>query len=135
MVAAAEEHGLRLHGPGRALQAGVCHRIVVEEYARPGDIVVLTDSHTPTAGVMNAFAFGVGSTAMTFALRTGLIPVTVPKVVDPKMELSSNMVISHVSCFVNGYFLPKIKDVIHTGSIVSLHESVCTLCLPHCIVQ
>ena len=81
MVAAAEEHGLRLHGPGRALQAGVCHRIVVEEYARPGDIVVLTDSHTPTAGVMNAFAFGVGSTAMTFALRTGLIPVTVPKVV------------------------------------------------------
>jgi 3-isopropylmalate/(R)-2-methylmalate dehydratase large subunit len=81
MVEAAEEHGLRLHGPGRALQAGVCHRIVVEDYARPGDIVVLTDSHTPTAGVMNAFAFGVGSTAMTFALRTGLIPVTVPKVV------------------------------------------------------
>ena len=81
MVAAAEEHGLRLHGPGRDLQAGVCHRIVVEDYARPGDLVVLTDSHSPTAGVMNAFAFGVGSTAMTFALRTGLIPVTVPKVV------------------------------------------------------
>jgi 3-isopropylmalate/(R)-2-methylmalate dehydratase large subunit len=54
---------------------------VVEDYARPGDICVLTDSHSPTAGVLNAFAFGVGSTAMTFALRTGLIPVTVPKVV------------------------------------------------------
>ena len=50
-------------------------------HARPGDVVVLTDSHTPTAGVLNAFAFGVGSTAMAFALRTGLIPVTVPKVV------------------------------------------------------
>ena len=81
MISAAESHGLRIHGPGRPLQAGVCHRIVVEEYARPGDIIVLTDSHTPTAGVMNAFAFGIGSTAMTFALRTGLIPVTVPKVV------------------------------------------------------
>ncbi len=81
MVAACEKHGLRLHGPGRALDPGVCHRLVVEQYARPGDIVILTDSHTPTAGVLNAFAFGVGSTAMTFALRTGLIPVTVPKVV------------------------------------------------------
>lgn len=81
MVAAAKQNGIRLHGPGRELPPGVCHRVVVEQYALPGDIVVLTDSHTPTAGVLNAFAFGVGSTAMAFALRTGLIPVTVPKVV------------------------------------------------------
>ncbi|NOY27780.1 MAG: hypothetical protein GXP62_18100 [Oligoflexia bacterium] len=81
MLDACQKHGLRLHGPGRALPAGVCHRLVVEQYASPGDIVVLTDSHSPTAGVLNAFAFGVGSTAMTFALRTGLIPVTVPKTV------------------------------------------------------
>jgi 3-isopropylmalate/(R)-2-methylmalate dehydratase large subunit len=81
MVAACEQNGIRLHGPGRAHPAGVCHRIVVEDYALPGDVVVLTDSHTPTAGVLNTFAFGVGSTAMAFALRTGLIPVTVPKVV------------------------------------------------------
>jgi len=81
MVEAARVNGIRLHGPGRDLPPGVCHRVVVEQYAQPGDIVVLTDSHTPTAGVLNAFAFGVGSTAMAFALRTGLIPVTVPKVV------------------------------------------------------
>ena len=81
MVDACAEYGIRLHGPGRAFKPGVCHRLVVEAYARPGDIIVLTDSHTPTAGVLNAFAFGVGSTAMAFAFRTGLIPVTVPKVV------------------------------------------------------
>ncbi len=81
MVEAAKKNGIRLHGPGRDFKPGVCHRIVVEDYAKPGDIIVLTDSHTPTAGVLNAFAFGVGSTAMAFALRTGLIPVTVPKVV------------------------------------------------------
>lgn len=80
MIEACERNNIRLHGPGR-LKAGVCHRIVVEDYARPGDIIVLTDSHTPTAGVMNALAFGVGSTAMAFALRTGMIPVTVPKTV------------------------------------------------------
>ncbi|MCB9754744.1 MAG: 3-isopropylmalate dehydratase [Myxococcales bacterium] len=81
MVEACERNQIRLHGPGRALQAGVCHRIVVEDYAEPGTIIVLTDSHSPTAGVLNAFAFGVGSTAMAFALRTGMIPVTVPKTV------------------------------------------------------
>lgn len=81
MVEACELYGIRLHGPGRPFHGGVCHRIVVEDYALPGTIVVLTDSHTPTAGVLNAFAFGVGSTAMAFAFRTGLIPVTVPKVV------------------------------------------------------
>lgn len=81
MVEACDAYGIRLHGPGRPFHPGVCHRIVVEDYALPGTIVVLTDSHTPTAGVLNAFAFGVGSTAMAFAFRTGLIPVTVPKVV------------------------------------------------------
>ncbi|MEN9786165.1 MAG: hypothetical protein RLZZ299_1429 [Pseudomonadota bacterium] len=86
MVAACEARGIRLHGPGRPFKPGVCHRIVVEDYALPGTIVVLTDSHTPTAGVLNAFAFGVGSTAMAFALRTGMIPVTVPKVV--RVELT-----------------------------------------------
>ncbi|MCA9712620.1 MAG: hypothetical protein KDK70_42725, partial [Myxococcales bacterium] len=77
MVEACERAGIRLHGPDRPLPAGVCHRLVVEQYARPGDVIVLTDSHTPTAGVLNAFAFGVGSRAMAFALRTGLARVTV----------------------------------------------------------
>ncbi len=94
MVAASERDGIRLHGPGRPYPAGVCHRIVVEDYALPGDIVVLTDSHTPTAGVLNAFAFGVGSTAMAFALRTGLIPVTVPKVVRVEVSGTAKGVLS-----------------------------------------
>ncbi len=94
MVEAAKEHGLRLHGPGSDLPAGVCHRIVVEDYARPGEIIVLTDSHTPTAGVLNAFAFGVGSTAMSFALRTGMIPVTVPKTIRVVVEGDAKGILS-----------------------------------------
>lgn len=102
MVEACERYGIRLHGPGRAYPPGVCHRLVVEDYALPGTIVVLTDSHTPTAGVLNAMAFGVGSTAMAFAFRTGLIPVTVPKVVrilvkgDAKGVLSPKDLILHI---------------------------------------
>lgn len=102
MVDACEEYGIRLHGPGRPFKPGVCHRLVVEDYASPGDIIVLTDSHTPTAGVLNAFAFGVGSTAMAFAFRTGLVPVTVPKVVrvlvegEPRGVLSPKDLILHI---------------------------------------
>jgi 3-isopropylmalate/(R)-2-methylmalate dehydratase large subunit len=102
MVEVCQANGIRLHGPGRPYPAGVCHRIVVEDYALPGDVVVLTDSHTPTAGVLNTFAFGVGSTAMAFALRTGLIPVTVPKVVrvevhgGPQHVLSPKDLILHL---------------------------------------
>ena len=102
MVQACKDNGIRLHGPGRDHAPGVCHRIVVEDYAAPGDVVVLTDSHSPTAGVLNTFAFGVGSTAMAFALRTGLIPVTVPKVVrveisgTPKGVLSPKDLILHI---------------------------------------
>ena len=102
MVEACEKNGIRLHGPGRSHDPGVCHRIVVEDYGEPGDVIVLTDSHTPTAGVLNAFAFGVGSTAMAFALRTGMIPVTVPKVVrvevtgSPKGVLSPKDLILHL---------------------------------------
>ena len=94
MVQACKNNGIRLHGPGRPFKPGVCHRIVVEDYALPGDIIVLTDSHSPTAGVMNALAFGVGSTAMAFALRTGLMPVTVPKVVRVEVEGSAQGVLS-----------------------------------------
>lgn len=102
MVDACEKNGIRLHGPNRPYKAGVCHRIVVEDYAEPGMVIVLTDSHTPTAGVLNAFAFGVGSTAMAFALRTGMIPVTVPKAVRiwvkgaPKGVLSPKDLILHL---------------------------------------
>ena len=92
MVEACERNGIRLHGPGRPYPAGVCHRIVVEDYALPGDLVILTDSHSPTAGVLDAFAFGVGSTAMAFALRTGLVPVTVPKVVRIEITGSADVV-------------------------------------------
>ena len=94
MVEACREYGVTLHGPGRDAPAGVCHRLVVEDYALPGTVLCLTDSHSPTAGVLNAFAFGVGSTAMAFALRTGLIPVTVPKVVRVIVEGDAGEVVS-----------------------------------------
>ena len=49
---------------------GACHQVVSEKFARPGDLIIGTDSHTVTAGGLGAFATGMGSTdaAVVFAL-------------------------------------------------------------------
>ena len=73
-------HGLKLYGeaPSGGSEA-ICHNAVVEDLALPSDVVLGTDSHTCMAGVLGAFAFGVGSTDMANAWFTKDVRVRVPE--------------------------------------------------------
>ncbi len=52
----AAKYGLGFWGPG----SGIIHQVILENYAFPGLMIIGTDSHTPNAGGLSAFASGVG---------------------------------------------------------------------------
>lgn len=61
---------------------GICHQLMTEAgYARPGDIVFGTDSHTTTYGCVGCFSSGIGYTEMASILGTGQMWVRVPETI------------------------------------------------------
>ena len=61
---------------------GICHQLMTEcGYAKPGDIVFGTDSHTTTYGCVGCFSSGIGYTEMASILGTGELWIRVPETI------------------------------------------------------
>ena len=70
-----KEQGIeKFHDAGE----GICHQLMAK-YARPGMIIVGSDSHTCTAGAFNAFAAGIDRTEAAGIWRTGETWFKVPE--------------------------------------------------------
>ena len=70
------QQGILFYDVGRS---GIVHVLLPEEgLVLPGDLVVGGDSHTCTYGALSAFATGMGSTDIAFAMATGQTWMKVP---------------------------------------------------------
>ncbi|BDF77416.1 3-isopropylmalate dehydratase large subunit [Pyramidobacter piscolens] len=64
------------------INQGVCHQVMADHgYSYPGEIVVITDSHTPTHGAFGAFGTGVGATDLATIMATGKLWFRVPEAI------------------------------------------------------
>lgn len=70
------------HIPNVLKGKGISHSLMHEmRFAKPGEIVVATDSHTTTYGGAGCFCTGIGHTEMAAAMATGEIWFKVPKAI------------------------------------------------------
>jgi 3-isopropylmalate/(R)-2-methylmalate dehydratase large subunit len=69
--------GQGLHGIPTGSEA-ICHSKILEAHALPGQVIIGSDSHTPHAGAIGAFAFGVGTTAVFNSWLTKDVRIQVP---------------------------------------------------------
>ena len=66
---------------------GISHQLMPElGYAKPGEVVYVTDSHTTTYGAIGCFSTGVGYTEMASILGTGELWARVPSAIKIQIE-------------------------------------------------
>jgi len=77
----AKKQGIKLHGElkDRKGSEGICHSVIAESYALPGQLNVGSDSHTPHVGAVGCVAFGIGTTDVFNSWITKDVRVKVPE--------------------------------------------------------
>ena len=77
----AQKYGLFFSRPGN----GICHQLFLERFARPGNTLIGSDSHTPTAGGMGCFAMGAGGLDVACAMAGAPFRIKYPCVTGVKL--------------------------------------------------
>ena len=65
--------------------SGICHQVFIENYNFPGCMMLVTDSHTPTACGMGMLAIGVGGADLVDALMGMEWELKMPKIIGVKL--------------------------------------------------
>ncbi len=72
----ADKYGVLFSKPGN----GICHQVFLERFSTPGDTLLGSDSHTPTAGGVGMLAMGAGGLDVAIAMAGGTYYINAPKV-------------------------------------------------------
>ncbi len=73
----AKKHGIYFSKPGN----GICHQIHLERFAIPCDVLIGSDSHTPTAGGIGMLSFGAGGFDVACAMAGIPYEIACPKII------------------------------------------------------
>ena len=73
----AAKYGIFFSKPGN----GICHQIHLERFAKPGETLLGSDSHTPNAGAMGMIAIGVGGLDVALIMAGEPYYLKMPKIV------------------------------------------------------
>lgn len=126
LESAGKKYGIDFWPPG----AGIIHQTVLENYARPGLMMLGTDSHTPNAGGLCTIAIGVGGADAVEALVGAPWELKAPKIlgvrltgklndwVTPKdiiLHLAGKLTVRGGTGFVIEYSGPGVETLSCTG--------------------
>jgi aconitate hydratase len=73
----AQRYGIYFSKPGN----GICHQLFLERFAKPGNTLIGSDSHTPTAGGIGCLAMGAGGLDVACAMAGAPFRIKYPKVI------------------------------------------------------
>src|SRR3954470_4213663 len=82
LQALARKYGLHYSRPGH----GICHYVHIERFAKPGQILVGADSHTPTSGALGMIAIGAGGLDVAVAMGGYPYEIACPAIVEVHLE-------------------------------------------------
>lgn len=86
----ASKHGIYFSKPGN----GICHQVFLERFSTPGDTLVGSDSHTPTAGGVGMLAMGAGGLDVALAMAGKEYYIKAPEVVKVNLTGKLNKMVS-----------------------------------------
>ena len=113
----AAKQGIKLHGElkDRKGSEGICHSIVLESYALPGQLNIGSDSHTPHVGAIGCVAFGIGTTDVFNSWITKDVRVKVPESV--KIVIRGN---KHPNVTAKDFILKILSlDYVRSGKAIA----------------
>ena len=121
----AKKYGIYFSKPGN----GICHQLFLERFAIPGNTLIGSDSHTPTAGGMGSFAMGAGGLDVACAMAGAPFRIKYPKVVGIKLIGKLNPWVSAKDVILEVLRLVDVKG--NVGKVFEYFgEGVKTLSVP-----
>ena len=78
----AAKYGIYFSRPGN----GICHQVHLERFSVPGEVLIGSDSHTPTCGGGGMLAIGAGGLDVAAAMAGMPMWLTVPRIVGVQLK-------------------------------------------------